>query len=276
MKQKRIAFMIVLLAVGLITVSAYLMSAAPANAQCGSQASSCKNCHETQAQDPVNGDGTAWHTQHAFGDFCYLCHAGNNQATDEAAAHTGLVPPLSDVVTNCRSCHPSDYEAQAKVYAASLGVEIGTGSGTSSSSPAAPSSPSSNDAASDVPAVTVLDVDDPNLVNFTQRYSEIVLGKKPVNWGNVILLLMIAMFAIGGGAFALHNEKLIKVVFGETKKVEGEYPSDVVEMLPVLVKLKPQVRKSLKGVLEDPKKTTRLLDLVEVVTDTQANSETKE
>ena len=68
----------------LITVGIFLLlPAQPVSAQCGSQASSCKNCHETQAKDPVNNDGTAWHTSHAFGDFCYLCHAGNNQATDE-------------------------------------------------------------------------------------------------------------------------------------------------------------------------------------------------
>ena len=72
----------------------FLLPAQKVSAQCGSQASSCKNCHETQAQDPVNNDGTAWHASHAFGDFCYLCHAGNNQATDKTAAHTGMVDPL--------------------------------------------------------------------------------------------------------------------------------------------------------------------------------------
>ncbi|MEJ2352930.1 MAG: hypothetical protein P8Y03_24345, partial [Anaerolineales bacterium] len=39
-----------------------------ASAQCGSQASSCKNCHEVQGEDPVNNDGTGWHESHAFGD----------------------------------------------------------------------------------------------------------------------------------------------------------------------------------------------------------------
>ncbi len=97
------------------------------SAQCGSQASSCKNCHETQAQDPVNNDGTAWHTQHAFGDFCYLCHAGNNQATDKVAAHTGLVSPLADIDASCKSCHPNDTLTFAQTYAATLGQTIGTG-----------------------------------------------------------------------------------------------------------------------------------------------------
>ena len=56
----------------------------PASAQCGSSASSCKNCHEVQGQDAVNADGTGWHQSHAFGDFCYICHAGNNQSMDTA------------------------------------------------------------------------------------------------------------------------------------------------------------------------------------------------
>ena len=79
---------------------------APAEAQCGSQASSCKNCHEVQGQKPVNNDGSAWHQSHAFGDFCANCHAGNVQATDAAAAHTGMLAPLSDIKANCAACHP--------------------------------------------------------------------------------------------------------------------------------------------------------------------------
>ena len=75
-----------------VTASIWLGSATPVNAQCGSQASSCKNCHEVQGEDPVNNDGTAWHPSHAFGDFCYICHAGNNQAIDKAEAHTGHGP----------------------------------------------------------------------------------------------------------------------------------------------------------------------------------------
>ena len=101
----------------------------PARAQCGSQASSCKNCHEVQGQDPVNADGTGWHQSHAFGDFCYICHGGNNQAKDKAAAHQGMVSPLADVKASCQQCHAADLETRAKVYADALGVEIGLGTG---------------------------------------------------------------------------------------------------------------------------------------------------
>ena len=51
---------------------------------------------------------------HAFGDFCEFCHGGNVQATDEAAAHQGMVQPLDDVKTNCSSCHAADYQAKAE------------------------------------------------------------------------------------------------------------------------------------------------------------------
>jgi hypothetical protein len=252
------------------------LTATPVKAQCGSQASSCKNCHETQAQDSVNNDGTAWHTQHAFGDFCYLCHGGNNQATDKTAAHTGMIDPLSDIVTNCKSCHPNDYEAQAQIYATTLGVQIGSGAASGTAAPASattvPASgtavPPSSGSASSLSSTTILAVDDPNLVNFAQRYDEIILGKHPVNTGNVILIIMIAMLAVGGGAFVLYNEKLVKVAFGNTKKVEGEFASEVVDMLPALAGLKPQARKTLKNILDNPKKTEKVLGLIdEVVSD---------
>src|SRR5664279_767565 len=111
MQNKRTYFLFVLTGLILVLGSGiWLATATPASAQCGSQASSCKNCHEVQAQKPVNSDGTSWHQSHAFGDFCYICHAGNQQATDKAAAHTGMVPPLSDVKASCQSCHSNDVE----------------------------------------------------------------------------------------------------------------------------------------------------------------------
>ncbi len=93
-------------------------------AQCGSQASSCQNCHEVQGEDPINDKGD-WHTQHAFGDFCEFCHSGNVQATDKAEAHVGMVEPLGDLKVNCATCHSADYQAKADVYAKTLGVTLG-------------------------------------------------------------------------------------------------------------------------------------------------------
>jgi hypothetical protein len=270
MPHPRIRYLIPIF-LGALLIAGFLLlsNATRASAQCGSQASSCKNCHETQGQDSVNSDGTAWHTSHAFGDFCYICHGGNSQATDKTQAHTGMEAPLSDIQAACQQCHPNDLEARAQVYATALGVVIGSGTvPTTTVSASATAAPASNQPAVSAPVTTALNVDDPNVVNYTQRYDEIVLGKHPVNWGNIILIAMIGMLVVGGGGFVVTNEKLVKVSFGDTKKAEGEYPSDVVDMLPSIAGLKSQARKSLKNILDNPKKTEKVLGLIdEVISD---------
>lgn len=108
-------------------------------------------------------------------------------------------------------------------------------------------------------------VDDPNAVNYSQNYDEIVLGKKPINWGNSILMVMIGMMVVGGGGFVIRREKLVNISFGDTRKAEGEYPADVLEMLPQIAGLKIKTRKSLKNVLDHPKKADQVLDLMHAV-----------
>ena len=271
MQHKKTAFSFLFAGMTLvIVVSIFLVTASPASAQCGSQASSCKNCHEVQGQDPVNSDGTSWHQSHSFGDFCYICHGGNQQATDKDAAHQGMEDPLSNIQASCQQCHVADLDARAQVYASALGVEIGSGSaapasGTSDAAPvsadSAPvaASPSSGQSCNDIV------VDDPDAVNYAQNYDEIVLGKKPVNWGNSILMAMIGLMVVGGGGFVITREKLINVKFGDTRKVDDEYPADVVEMLPKIAGLKAGSRKSLKNVLDNPKKADKVLGLMDAV-----------
>jgi len=239
----------------------------PAKAQCGSQASSCKNCHEVQGQKSVNADGTGWHQSHAFGDFCYICHAGNNQATDKAAAHQGMVSPLADVKASCQQCHAADLDARAKVYADILGITAGSDAAapaTSVPEAVAPVATESVPSAASSQSSNQVVVNDPNAVNYAQNYDEIVLGKKPTNWGNMILIGMIGLMAVGGGGFVVTREKLINVKFGDTRKVEEEYPADVVELLPAIAGLKAGARKSLKNVLEN-KKADKVLDLMDAV-----------
>jgi len=262
MHRKRVVFLFISVGVLLIlTTGLWLVSAGPAKAQCGSAASSCKNCHEVQGELPVNNDGTGWHVSHAFGDFCYICHAGNSQSMDKTEAHRGMAAPLSDVQAACQQCHLEDLEARAQVYASLLGVEVGTGGASSGDA----TTTATTEPVESEPVTTVLDVDDANLVDYVQRYEEIVLGKRPVNWGNVILVVMIAFLGIGGGAFVMYNEKLVNISFGETRKVEGEYPADVVELLPLLAKLTPKLRKSLKTLLADPKKAQKTFNLIDTV-----------
>jgi hypothetical protein len=266
MLYKKTAFHFLLAGITILIVTGVLlMTASPASAQCGSQASSCKNCHEVQGQLSVNADGTGWHQSHAFGDFCYICHAGNNQAKDKAAAHEGMVAPLSDVAASCQQCHVADLQERAQVYASALGVEIGSGSGVPASgeAEAVPVSAESAPIAMSNQCNEVV-VDDPNVINYAQNYDEIVLGMTPVNWGNMILIGMIGLIAVGGGGFVVTREKLVNVKFGDTRKVEEEYPADVVEMLPKIAGLKADARKSLKNVL-DNKKADKVLDLIDAV-----------
>jgi hypothetical protein len=276
--MQRKKFYITLVAAGIMLVIAtglWLATAQPVKAQCGSQASSCKNCHEVQAQKSVNSDGTGWHQSHAFGDFCYICHAGNQQATDKAAAHTGMVDPLSDVKASCQQCHPKDLDARAKVYADTLGVTV-SGAAAPVATPAAPAQGAAPAAAAQVvsaPVVTQIDMNDPNLVDYVKTYDQVVLGQKPTNWGNVILLVLIGLVAVGGGGLVIANEKLVKVSFGDTKKVEGEYPAEVVDMLPALAKLKSNSRKSLKTVLDNPHKAEKVLNLMDAVVSDEEKKE---
>jgi hypothetical protein len=268
MQYKKTAFYFLVAGVALvIAMGVFLATATPVSAQCGSQASSCKNCHEVQAQLPVNADGTGWHQSHAFGDFCYICHGGNQQATDKDAAHQGMVNPLSDIKASCQQCHVADLDARAKVYADTLGVTIGSGTGAPAAGATEAVPAAATEAApgaASAQSCNQVVVDDPNTVNYVQNYDEIVLGKRPINWGNMILLGMIGMMVVGGGGFVVTREKFINVKFGDTRKVDAEYPADVVDMLPKIAGLKTGARKSLKNVLEN-KKADKVLDLMDAV-----------
>jgi len=279
-------FPVVLISLGVLLVAGLLAfwPAQDANAQCGSQASSCKNCHEVQAQDPVNNDGTGWHQSHAFGDFCYLCHAGNPQSPDKDTAHTGMVPPLSDVKAACQSCHPSDLMDRAQVYATALGVEVGTGgdsSGGSSSgdsgSTGSSTGSTTGDAGSDTssasaPGLVVDSGSDGNVVDYAQRYDETVLGQRSYNWGNIILWVLIVATVLGGGAFVFFNERKLRglpAIPASSAKLAGDsaavlvkvpgYSDEVAAMLPMLAKLNPIGLTALKRLLENPDEANELL-----------------
>ncbi len=252
MQHKKLLFFLQSGGLILVTIGVLLIFGQPVDAQCGSQASSCKNCHEVQAVDPVNNDGTGWHVSHAFGDFCTICHAGNAQSTVEAEAHTGMVAPLDDVEASCQMCHADDLEARAQVYATALNISFGMGGGSSGGAP--PSEDTSQPADESIalpqveigiPASNELSVDDPNLVDYVQRYNEIVLGERPVNVGNIVLVVLISMIVVGGGGFVLLNEMRINARKHAPKTVDASYPADVIEMLPSIAQLKEDTRKSL-------------------------------
>lgn len=269
MQSKKSYLIPIVIGILLIIISGFaFVGVKPASAQCGSQASSCKNCHEVQGKDPVNNDGTSWHQSHAFGDFCYICHGGNQQATDQDTAHTGLVAPLSDIKASCQSCHPNDLQARAQVYASALGVEIGS---TTNVTTTVTPPPSDKTQPTETQPITIQESsilpNDPNLVDYVQHYNENALGQHPINWGNIILISMIAVMLVGGGSLVLQREGLVRVSFKDTKPVEGEFPADVVEMVPALARLKPAARKSLLRLLEKPDATAEVLTSIEKLTE---------
>ncbi len=287
MLHKRISFLLSLSGL-LLVLSAATLWAPAVQAQCGSEASTCKDCHEVQGQDPVNNDGTSWHEAHAFGDFCYICHAGNQQATTADAAHEGMVPPLSDIKASCQACHPNDLMDRAQVYATTLGVSLDDGTSvqiqptaTTPVSDTAPAAASTEQAVAAAPVTsastdcvatdTQVVVDGGNVVDYVQRYNETVLHETPVNWGNTILLGLIGLVALGGGGFIVVNE--VRRGRTTTATIEGEYPADVIEMLPELTNLKAKSRKALDRILKDPEKTEKVLDLLNAVVDEDDKAE---
>lgn len=165
----------------------------PAGAQCGASSSSCKNCHEVNAEYPVNTSGE-WHVSHAFGDFCAFCHAGNVQAREQDAAHEGMVYPLADAQGSCQVCHPSDYMEEAQIYADLLGVSLEGGDQGSTSG-------GSSGGGIDPASIALAPIEAPGerhatgaLIDFNRHYEIEVLGVTDTSQlGNLIL----AVLAIG-------------------------------------------------------------------------------
>jgi hypothetical protein len=254
--------------IALLFVGGYLFwPSTTANAQCGSQASSCKNCHEVQGEKPVNNDGTQWHQPHAFGDFCEFCHAGNVQSTVKAEAHTGMVDPLSDPETSCSQCH-DNYLDLAQDYASVLGVEVGTASTTTTSAPAeaaAAPEPTPTVSISSAPqpvaqAEDKMVVDPGDLVDFNKQYDETVLGIRDLNVGNVILAGLILVVLMGGGLFVIVNEGWVHVTTEPILDTVDGFSKDSVSLLPDIEKLDGSARKALKKLLKKPGKATKVFE----------------
>jgi uncharacterized protein len=103
-----------------------MLCPARADAQCGSNASSCVSCHEAQQAGPVLADGKPWHADHGFGDLCVACHSGDPAAASKAAAHKGMLPPLDDALRSCGGCHAEDADDRAARYRALVTSPSGT------------------------------------------------------------------------------------------------------------------------------------------------------
>lgn len=82
--------------------------------------SSCISCHASDGHVTAMGE---WNNVHLNQDMCTSCHGGNGSTMDKSLAHEGMVAqPLSDIYTNCHSCHPTDYQARSNQLAATLNI----------------------------------------------------------------------------------------------------------------------------------------------------------
>jgi len=185
-----------------------------------------------------------------------------------------MVPPLSDVQASCQSCHPNDLMERAQVYATALGIELGSGGSTppeaslpDSSGGESPAEASSN-TSNDPPASSLVVNASQEVIDYNLVYDETVLGKRPINWGNLILGLMIVAVAAGGGAFIFWNERRLR---GWSKKAEPKQPTvstipvvegyspEVTALLPLIAELSPVGLHALKNLLQTPEEASELL-----------------
>ena len=240
----------------------------PVAAQCGSQASSCKNCHEIQGQFSVNTSGD-WHIQHAFGDFCEFCHGGNVQDTSKEGAHAGMVAWSADPKASCSTCHASDYVDKGETYAIALGVTLGQGGGEGSAP--SPASGGGGEPATAAPAEAVAPVVPASgqIIDLNQPDFDLSAEPAPgLNWGNLILGLMILGLTVVGGAFIWWREGLGSKFVAWRREPEiartlrpAALPADwsaliaerpeLADLLPTLLEADPQTLQAVARVLAD-------------------------
>jgi hypothetical protein len=224
-------------------------------AQCGSQASSCKNCHEVKGENAVNTKGD-WHVSHAFGDFCEFCHGGNVQATDETAAHQGLVQPLDDVKTNCSSCHADNYQAKAETYAKTLGVTLGAATG-GSTQPPTDSATTSNAAAQPAQAAQPAAPQPkaaatPTSNEITDYVAQYRAEKpKPLSAGTIFTSLLLGLTVVGGGSFMVWNEKRLRSMPQPVASATtpDERSQEMGQLQPLLAKMDAETLRALRTLL---------------------------
>jgi hypothetical protein len=274
MMSPRLFKLLVLITIGLALPIMVLMATPQqdASAQCGSQASSCKNCHEVQGKDPVSNKGQ-WHIDHAANDYCEFCHAGNVQATDKDKAHVGMVKPGDNLKASCGGMCHQDYQARADKYIAA-GMMVGGGAAqppaassggqtpaaTASAQPAAP-------AAQSKPAAPP--PSGGQVVDFNQPKPNLEANPSTVNVGNIVLGVLVVLMLIVGVAIVFAGEGgLQKLTAWQAQPaVASAYRStplpdnwadlvkakpELAEVLPMLARADSRTIKAIARVLSDP------------------------
>jgi len=248
-----------------------------ASAQCGSQASSCKNCHEVQGKDPVAKKGQ-WHIDHAANDYCEFCHAGNVQATDKDKAHVGMVKPGDNLKASCGGMCHQDFSARADKYIA-VGMQVGGGAAqppaasSGGQAPAATAVAPAQPAQPAAPAAQSKPAAPPpasgQIVDFNQPKPNLEANPSTVNVGNIVLGVLVVLVLIVGVVIVFAGEGGLRklTAWQAQPAVASAYRgtplpdnwADLVkakpeleQVLPMLARADPRTIKAIAHVLSDP------------------------
>ena len=78
-------------------------------------------------------------------------------------------------------------------------------------------------------------------MDYVARYNQEVLHRQPTNWGNVILIGLVVLLALGGAYFVNRREGWVSISLTEKKPLAKEYPADIADIAD-------QVSKAERGV----------------------------
>jgi hypothetical protein len=255
-----LAVVVAALLVSLALVAAALL-APPAYAQCGTQMSSCRNCHEVRGQLKVNTKGE-WHTTHAFGDFCVTCHGGDAKAKDADPAHAGMMTPLQNVTAACATCHPTDLKARADKFAAILGVSAQLGSGAPVVVPAPASAGRPGPAA--ISAAVSCGPIEGVAVGSIVDYNRLAVADSGANWGNVTLVALIAAMSLLWAGLAIGSwirSARKRVATATAARQDLPIRSAVADLLPALAQSDEATLAALSALLrQEDKQGARALE----------------
>jgi hypothetical protein len=112
-----------------------------------------------------------------------------------------------------------------------------------------------------------------DLVDYVARYNQEVLHRQPTNWGNVILIGLVVLLALGGAYFVNHREGWISIAFTEKKPLAREYPEDVADIAAQVAKLNRVSRESLAHLLDKPAALSELLSALDRLSADDASAE---
>jgi hypothetical protein len=276
----RLFKLLVLITIGLALPIIVLMATPQrdASAQCGSQASSCKNCHEVQGKDPISQKGP-WHIDHAGNDYCEFCHAGNVQATDKDKAHVGMVNPGDNLKASCGGMCHQDYQARADKYIVA-GMKVGGGAAQPPAASSGGQAPAATAPAVTAPAAQPAQPAAPSkpaaqppasgqIVDFNQPKPNLEANPSQVNVGNIVLGALVVLVFIAGAAVVFSGEGGFKrlAAWQTQPAVASAYRGtplpdnwadlvkakpELAEVLPMLAKADPRTIKAIARVLSDP------------------------